>query len=173
MRHRRSGGTTSSTSTFRYAFEATCRRLTGRYLRFNVFMTGQKVPAPAATSIVLHERSCVLEIAFADGRSFRIPAELMRVYSPSAEVKGHGPGQEVLQTGKRGVGISGVEAVGNYGIKPVFTDGHDTGIFTWEFLYHLGSRQQQLWADYEARLAKAGASRDQPMQEASPRACGH
>jgi DUF971 family protein len=125
--------------------------------------------------MTLHERSRVLEIAFSDGKSFRIPFELMRVYSPSAEVQGHGPGQEVLQTGKREVGISNLQAVGNYAVQPAFTDGHDSGIFSWDYLYFLGSQQDQLWADYERRLAQAGADRDAPMAQSTGHghACGH
>ena len=138
-------------------------------------MPGLSVTAPALTSITAHQQSRVLEVGFADGQSFRIPFELMRVYSPSAEVQGHGPGQEVLQTGKRGIGISSLEPVGLYGVKPVFNDGHDSGIFTWDYLYHLGSDEAALWQAYEARLAAAGASRDvaQPAARAASGACGH
>jgi DUF971 family protein len=95
----------------------------------------------------------------------------MRVYSPSAEVQGHGPGQEVLQTGKREVGVVGLEPVGNYGVKPVFSDGHDSGIFTWEYLYHLGLNESQLWAEYEERLQLAGVQRDEPMKKTISGAC--
>jgi DUF971 family protein len=105
----------------------------------------------------------VLEIAFDDGAQFRIPFELLRVYSPSAEVQGHGPGQEVLQTGKREVGVVGVEAVGHYAIQPTFSDGHDTGIFSWSYLYDLGAKQDELWQAYLDRLSAAGKSRDEPM----------
>ena len=97
----------------------------------------------------------------------------MRVYSPSAEVQGHGPGQEVLQTGKREIGIEGLDQVGNYAVQPLFSDGHNSGIFSWDYLYFLGSQQQKLWADYETRLAGAGMSRDAPMVEASAAGCGH
>ncbi len=110
----------------------------------------------------MHQQSRVLEIAFDDGASFRIPFELMRVYSPSAEVQGHGPGQEVLQTGKRGVVIDDLTAVGHYAVQPRFSDGHDTGIFSWPYLYHLGRDADGLWARYEERLAAAGADRDTP-----------
>jgi len=125
--------------------------------------------------MTLHGRSRVLEIAFSDGKDFRIPFELMRVYSPSAEVQGHGPGQEVLQTGKREVGIVNLQPVGNYAVQPTFSDGHDSGIFSWDYLYFLGSQQDQLWADYERRLAQAGADRDAPMAKSTGRghACGH
>jgi DUF971 family protein len=129
-------------------------------------MAGSNTPAPIR--IVVHQQSRVLEIEYADGRLFKLPFELMRVYSPSAEVRGHGPGQEVLQTGKREVGIDAVDAVGNYAIQPRFSDGHDTGIFSWEYLYWLGDQHQQLWADYLARLEQAGASRDPQGQAAEP-----
>lgn len=128
---------------------------------------------PNPTTLTVHQASRVLEVGFDDGQTFRIPFELLRVYSPSAEVQGHGPGQEVLQTGKRQVGITEIGAVGHYAVQPVFDDGHDSGIFTWSYLYHLGSNQAQLWADYEARLHQAGASRDTPMPQAAGGACGH
>jgi DUF971 family protein len=116
----------------------------------------------------------VLEVGFSDGKTFRIPFELMRVYSPSAEVQGHGPGQEVLQTGKRGVELVALEPVGNYAVQPRFSDGHDTGIYSWDYLYFLGSQEAELWQKYEERLAQAGASRDVAMpQAASATACGH
>ncbi len=133
--------------------------------------TLHETPAPEA--LTLHARSRVLEIAFADGARFRIPFELMRVYSPSAEVQGHGPGQEVLQTGKREVEIVDVEPVGNYAIKPVFSDGHDSGLFTWSYLHHLGANQAELWRAYEERLAAAGVDRDAPMPDRAGGACGH
>jgi len=101
-----------------------------------------------------------LEVTFDDGAVFKLPFELMRVYSPSAEVQGHGPGQAVLQTGKRGVTLTALDPVGHYAVRPRFSDGHDSGIFTWPLLYQLGRDQTVLWADYEARLAAAGASRD-------------
>ena len=112
------------------------------------------------TGITLHQKSRVMEIAFADGRSFRLPYEYLRVYSPSAEVRGHGPGQEVLQTGKKDVGIDAIEPVGSYAVQPRFTDGHDTGIFSWDYLYELGEDQDENWQRYLQRLDKAGASRD-------------
>ena len=115
---------------------------------------------PQPTEIKLHQASRVLEIAFSDGRHFRLPYELLRVYSPSAEVRGHGPGQEVLQTGKRDVTIATVEPVGHYALRPTFSDGHDSGIYSWEHLYDLGLRQDELWRRYLERLAAAGASRD-------------
>lgn len=119
--------------------------------------------SPAPTGLTVHQASKVLEIAFDDGRAFRIPFELMRVYSPSAEVQGHGPGQEVLQTGKRDVGIDGLEAVGHYAVQPSFSDGHDTGIFAWSYLYRLGAEQAELWQQYLQRLEAAGLERDAPM----------
>jgi DUF971 family protein len=128
---------------------------------------------PRPTALTLHQQSRLLEIAFDDGETFRISFELMRVYSPSAEVQGHGPGQEVLQTGKREVGIEGLEAVGHYAVQPTFSDGHSSGIFSWEFLYFLGSQQDRLWREYEARLASAGVSRDAPMVDAAVASCGH
>lgn len=136
-------------------------------------MAGLDKNTPTPQDITVHSQSRVLEIAFSDGAHFRIPFELMRVYSPSAEVQGHGPGQEVLQTGKREVGILALEAVGNYAVQPTFTDGHDSGIFSWDYLYFLGAQQTELWADYERRLAEAGVGRDAPMPEKAGSACGH
>jgi len=128
---------------------------------------------PRPTALTLHQQSRLLEIAFDDGETFRIPFELMRVYSPSAEVQGHGPGQEVLQTGKREVGIDGLEPVGHYAVQPTFSDGHSSGIFSWDYLHFLGSQQDKLWRDYEARLASTGMSRDSPMAPAAAAGCGH
>lgn len=119
---------------------------------------------PIPTELTVHQKSRLLDIAFDDGSAFSIPFELLRVYSPSAEVKGHGPGQETLQVGKREVGIQGVEPVGNYAVKPVFTDGHDSGIFTWDYLYKLGSEQDALWQDYLSRLHAAGFEGDSGRQ---------
>ena len=136
-------------------------------------MAGLKKETPAPESLTLHGASRVLEIGFADGAQFRIPFELMRVYSPSAEVQGHGPGQEVLQTGKRDVHIVEIEPVGNYAVKPTFSDGHDSGLFTWEYLYFLGSQEQDLWAEYAQRLQAAGVSRDDPMPVKAGGSCGH
>jgi DUF971 family protein len=112
------------------------------------------------TNVVFHNRSRYLELGFEDGRTFKLPYEFLRVYSPSAEVRGHGPGQETLQTGKRNVTIDDVEAVGHYAIRPKFSDGHDTGIYSWEYLHDLGSRQDELWRQYLDRLEQAGASRE-------------
>ncbi len=128
---------------------------------------------PRPTALTVHQQSRVLEVAFDDGAHFRIPFELMRVYSPSAEVQGHGPGQEVLQTGKREVGIDALEPVGHYAVQPTFSDGHSSGIFSWEYLYRLGAEQDALWQRYEQRLAAAGVSRDAPMPPAGGSACGH
>jgi DUF971 family protein len=136
-------------------------------------MAGLTNNSPRPTSITVHQQSRVLEVGFDDGRAFRIPFELMRVYSPSAEVQGHGPGQEVLQTGKREVGLSALEPVGNYAVQPTFSDGHDTGIFSWDYLYFLGTQQDELWQKYESRLAAAGMSRDAAMTAAAAPACGH
>ncbi len=136
-------------------------------------MAGLQASTPNPTDLTVHGQSRVLEIAFADGARFRIPFELMRVYSPSAEVQGHGPGQEVLQTGKREVELVGLEPVGNYAVQPAFSDGHDSGIFTWDYLYFLGSQQEQLWQDYERRLAAAGVTRDAPMPAPAGKSCGH
>ena len=136
-------------------------------------MAGLQADTPTPQDLTVHSKSRVLEISFSDGQTFRIPFELMRVYSPSAEVQGHGPGQEVLQTGKREVGLLGLEPVGNYGVKPTFTDGHDSGIYTWDYLYQLGAQQDRFWADYEARLRAAGVDRDAPMPEKAGHGCGH
>ncbi len=136
-------------------------------------MAGLNKNTPTPESLTLHGASRVLEIGFADGKTFRIPFELMRVYSPSAEVQGHGPGQEVLQTGKRQVGIEAIEPVGNYAVKPTFSDGHDSGLFTWEYLYFLGEQEQALWAEYAQRLQAAGVQRDDPMPEKAGASCGH
>jgi DUF971 family protein len=127
---------------------------------------------PAPTELTVHQQSKQLEIAFDSGERFNIPFELMRVYSPSAEVQGHGPGQEVLQTGKRNVGVLDLEPVGNYAVKPTFTDGHDSGLFTWDYLYHLGNDQDELWQRYLARLSAAAVDRDTPMAQKRGGGCG-
>jgi DUF971 family protein len=134
-------------------------------------MAGLDKTTPTPQDITVHSASRVLEISFSDGNTFRVPFELMRVYSPSAEVQGHGPGQEVLQTGKREVGILALEPVGNYAVQPTFTDGHDSGIFSWDYLYFLGSQQDQLWAEYNSRLEKAGVERDADMPMKSGGGC--
>ncbi|MGA8146966.1 MAG: DUF971 domain-containing protein [Gallionellaceae bacterium] len=111
------------------------------------------------TEITLHQKSRTLEIAFDDGVRYSLPAELLRVYSPSAEVRGHGPGQEVLQVGKKDVNLTEVEPVGSYALKLVFDDGHDSGLYTWEYLYELGKNQETMWQDYLRQMEEAGASR--------------
>ena len=120
----------------------------------------QSAAVPAPTEIKLHQRTRAMEIAFSNGRVFRLPYEFLRVYSPSAEVRGHGAGQEVLQIGKREVDIAALEPVGSYAVQPSFSDGHSTGIYSWEYLYHLGENQERMWAEYLKKLAAAGASRD-------------
>jgi DUF971 family protein len=134
-------------------------------------MAGSDRASASPTRVVFHQASRVLEIEFSDGKEFRLPFELLRVHSPSAEVRGHGPGQETLQIGKAGVGIDSVEPVGHYAIQPTFSDGHDTGIFAWDYLYWLGENQQQLWQQYLERLEAAGASRDAvaPLQATAAR----
>lgn len=129
--------------------------------------------SPQPTALTLHQASRALEISFADGASFRLPFEFLRVYSPSAEVQGHGPGQEVLQTGKREVGITAIDAVGHYAVQPSFSDGHNTGIFSWDYLYRLGTEKDQRWQRYLQRLEEAGANRDTAMVTATGGACGH
>ena len=111
-------------------------------------------------TIKLHKKSRLLELGYADGLRYQLEAELLRVYSPSAEVRGHGVGQEILQAGKRHVAITAIEPVGNYAIKPTFDDGHNSGIFSWETLFDLATNQAARWADYTARLSAAGASRE-------------
>jgi DUF971 family protein len=129
------------------------------------------------TALTVHKQSRTLEIAFDTGETFVIPFELMRVYSPSAEVRGHGQGQEVLQTGKREVGVSDLEPVGNYAVKPTFTDGHDSGLYSWDYLHWLGANQAELWEDYFQRLEAAGhtreSGRDAPMAAGGGHSHGH
>jgi DUF971 family protein len=134
-------------------------------------MAGLQAGSPSPLDITVHAQSRMLEISFSDGACFRIAFELMRVFSPSAEVAGHGPGQETLQTGKRLVDLTGLEPVGNYAVQPRFSDGHDTGIFSWDYLYFLGSQQERLWADYEQRLQAAGVARDAPMPQKGGHSC--
>lgn len=124
--------------------------------------------SPVPTEITLHAVSRVLEVAFSDGRRFRFPFEFLRVFSPSAEVRGHGPGQERLQVGKRDVTIRSIEPVGHYAVQPVFSDGHDTGLYSWDYLYELGINQDAMWADYLKRLEAAGASRDSAGSSGAP-----
>ena len=135
-------------------------------------MSGLKPDTPVPTGVVVHAVSRVLELQYADGKSYRVPFELMRVFSPSAEVRGHGPGQETLQTGKREVTITALEGVGNYALQPTFSDGHNTGIYSWDLLWDLATRQDELWAEYFDKLKAAGVDRDAPMPVSSP-AHGH
>lgn len=125
-------------------------------------MPGPDKTSPRPTEIKLHQASRKLEIAFDDGARFELSCEFLRVYSPSAEVRGHGPGQEVLQIGKKNVEIKGIEPVGSYAVQLVFSDGHDTGIYSWEYLYELGENHAALWDQYVSRMKEAGASRE-PM----------
>lgn len=134
-------------------------------------MAGLQTGSPTPTALTVHSQSRLLEIAFSDGANFKIPFELMRIYSPSAEVQGHGPGQEILQTGKREVNVLELEPIGNYAVKPVFSDGHESGLFTWDYLYQLGADQARLWDDYNRRLVAAGVERDAPMVVAGGQGC--
>lgn len=136
-------------------------------------MAGLTLGAPTPEAITVHAQSRVLEVAFSDGASFKIPFELMRIYSPSAEVRGHGPGQETLQTGKRDVELLALDPVGNYAVQPRFSDGHDTGIYSWDLLYQLGATQDRLWRDYEERLKSAGVQRDDPMPTKAGAGCSN
>lgn len=138
-------------------------------------MAGLDDRTPTPTAITLHRKSKVLEIAFDDGSRFSLPFEFLRVYSPSAEVRGHGPGQEVLQVGKRDVEVVDLQPVGNYAVRPVFSDGHDSGLYSWDYLYELGQKQDALWQQYLARLEQDGRSRD-PAENPPPApkgGCGH
>ena len=123
-------------------------------------MAGLNKSVPQPTEIKLHQKSHILEIAFADGKTFQLPCEFLRVYSPSAEVRGHGPGQEVLQVGKKNVNITKIEPVGSYAVQFVFSDSHDTGIYSWDLLYDYGMQQEEMWQHYLKRMAEAGASRE-------------
>ena len=132
-------------------------------------MAGLDKTTPIPTEIKLHQKSCVLEIAFSDGKVFEFPYEFLRVYSPSAEVRGHGPGQEVLQVGKKDVEITRIEPVGSYAVTPVFSDGHDTGIYSWDYFYTLGMNQDEMWRHYLQRMEAAGASRAPQLGEFAQR----
>ena len=140
-------------------------------------MAEMKKAGAVPTALTVHKQSRVLEIAFDSGESFSLPFEFLRVYSPSAEVRGHGAGQEVLQTGKRDVLITAIEPVGNYAVQLHFSDAHNTGIYTWDYLYWLGANQPQLWEDYLKRLEAAGftreTGRDAPMLAEDEPRCGH
>jgi len=124
---------------------------------------------PAPTEIKLHQKSRKMELVFSDGSRFELSYELLRVYSPSAEVRGHGPGQEVLQVGKRDVEISSLEPSGSYAVQPTFSDGHSTGIYSWDYLYWLGKNREKLWQEYLERLEQAGASREPGPAPFEPR----
>lgn len=126
-------------------------------------MSGLTPDTPVPTGVVVHAKSRVLELQYPDGQSYRVPFELLRVFSPSAEVRGHGPGQETLQTGKRDVTIVSIAAVGNYALQPSFSDGHSTGLYSWDLLYELATRQEEFWNEYLGKLAAAGVDRDTPM----------
>jgi DUF971 family protein len=128
--------------------------------------------APLPQNIIVHQQSKVLELAY-ENKTYQLPFEFLRVWSPSAEVRGHGVGQETLQTGKRDVLINTIEQVGHYAIKPVFSDGHDSGIFSWDYLYEMCINQEEMWQDYLDRMEQAGASRDVAMVKDEPRSCGH
>jgi DUF971 family protein len=130
-------------------------------------MSGLTRDTPVPTGVVVHAKSHVLELQYANGESFRVPFELLRVYSPSAEVRGHGPGQETLQTGKREVTITAIEGVGNYALQPTFSDGHSTGLYSWDLLYDIATRQDELWREYLDKLKAAGVDRDAPMASVS------
>lgn len=139
-------------------------------------MAGLRKDDPVPTEIKLHKLSRLMEVSFDDGKRFEYSFEFLRVYSPSAEVRGHGPGQEVLQLGKRDVDIVRVEPVGNYAIRPVFSDGHDSGLYSWDYLYEIGETRDDLWQTYLLRLAEAGGSRDpadQPAPAPKGGGCGH
>lgn len=123
-------------------------------------MAGLNKSVPQPTEIKLHQKSRILEITFSDGKTFQLPCEFLRVYSPSAEVRGHGPGQEVLQVGKKHVDIQKIEPVGSYAVQFTFSDGHDTGIYSWDLLYDYGMRQDEMWQHYLKRMDDAGASRE-------------
>ena len=123
-------------------------------------MGGLTKDTPVPTEIKLHQKSNELEFAFSDGAHFRLSCEYLRAYSPSADVRGHVSGQEVLQVGKKHVGITAIDPVGNYAVKLTFSDRHDTGIYSWDYLYDLGANKERLWAQYLARMEAAGASRE-------------
>ncbi len=131
-------------------------------------MAGLSKETPYPNEIKLHRKSRLLEISFSDGKVFRFPCEFLRVFSPSAEVRGHSPGQEVLQTGKKEVNINHIEPVGNYAIQLNFSDGHNTGLYSWDLLYDYGMHQDEMWQRYLDRMEKAGASRDPAARSREP-----
>jgi DUF971 family protein len=132
-------------------------------------MGGITQETPRPTELKLHQQSRILEVSFSDGSTFRIPCEFLRVYSPSADVRGHGPGQEVLQVGKKDVEITSVEPVGSYAVQFTFSDGHDTGLYSWDLLYDYGRNQEEMWNHYLKRLEEAGASREPGAAPPQPR----
>lgn len=135
-------------------------------------MAGLTKDTPYPTEIKLHQKSRILDIAFSDGKTFQFPCEFLRAYSPSAEVSGHGPGQEVLQTGKKMVSIVKIEPVGNYAIQLNFTDGHNTGLYSWDLLYNFGLNQDKMWQRYLQRMEEAGASREPASRtNTAPHSC--
>ncbi|MCG1055717.1 DUF971 domain-containing protein [Mycetohabitans sp. B5] len=136
-------------------------------------MAGLSPDTPVPTGIVVHSASRVLELRYADGACYKLPFEYLRVWSPSAEVRGHGPGQETLQTGKRDVTIVSIEPVGHYALQPTFSDGHNSGIYSWDLLYDLATRQAEYWQAYLDKLADVGVDRDAPMGEAARTRDGH
>ncbi len=151
--------------------------ITGSRKQTRIIMAGLDKNTPVPTEIKLHQKSRMLEIAFDSGERFELSYEYLRVFTPSAEARGHGPGQEVLQTGKRDVSIERIEPVGNYAIRPVFSDGHDSGFYSWDILYNLGKHHDDLWQAYLDKLVAEGKSRD-PGADASAapparRGCGH
>lgn len=136
-------------------------------------MAGLDKHTPIPTEIKLHQQSKLMEVSFADGANFKLPYEYLRVYSPSAEVRGHGPGEETLQTGKRNVEITNLVGVGNYAVQPTFSDGHDSGIYSWDLLYDLGFNYESNWQAYLIRLEAAGENRDVDSAKKPPKsACG-
>jgi DUF971 family protein len=129
--------------------------------------------APLPENIAVHQQSKFLELSYPDSKSYKLAFEFLRVWSPSAEVRGHGPGQETLQTGKRDVLVTNVEQIGHYAIKPIFSDGHDSGIYSWEYLYEMCLNYDEMWQDYLDRLSAAGVDRDMPMSKDAGHSCGH
>jgi DUF971 family protein len=161
---------------WRRAGNACCQALPGgsfalswlARLSVEASMAGLDETTKIPTEIKLHQKSRILELVFPDDERFELSYEFLRVFTPSAEARGHGPGQEVLQVGKREIGIERIEAVGNYAIRPIFSDGHDSGLYSWDVLYQLGSHKEELWTHYLARLATAGASREPGQTPAPP-----
>ncbi len=150
-----------------------CTMISLDFLSLVPTMAGLDHPnAVVPSELKLHKKSRQLEISFDDGVSFHLSYEFLRVFSPSAEVRGHGPGQEVLQTGKRDVDIVALEPVGNYAVKPIFSDGHESGIYSWDVLHELCLHHDQLWQTYLARLEAEGASRDIDRAKLEAKAAG-